>query len=37
LEEAEAALANASKKIHVLSEKSDDSEYVEKIKEIEDE
>ncbi|XP_003242304.1 intracellular protein transport protein USO1-like [Acyrthosiphon pisum] len=37
LEEAEVALANASEKIHVLSEKSDDSEYAEKIKEIEDE
>jgi len=37
LEETEVALANASEKIHVLSEKSDDSEYTEKIKEIEDE
>jgi len=37
LEEAEVALANASEKIHVLLEKSDDSEFAEKIKEIEDE
>jgi len=37
LKDSEAALVNASEKIRVLSEKSDDSEFAEKIKEIEDE
>ncbi|XP_022180205.1 protein hook homolog [Myzus persicae] len=37
LEESEVALASANEKIQVLSERSDDFEYAEKIKEIEDE
>jgi len=37
LEESEVALANANEKIHVLLEKTEEGEYDEKIKEIEDE
>jgi len=37
LKDSEAALINASEEIHALSEKSNDSELAEKIKEIEDE